>query len=1059
LSYTYEQLENHFAFPEKWKIIIADDEKDIHLITELIFKNYSFSGKKIQFLNAYSGEETKQLIIENPDTALILLDVVMETDDAGLETVRYIRKNLNNSLTQIVLRTGQPGQAPEQKVIIEYEINDYKSKSELTAEKLFTTVTSALRAYKLAYSYDRVNSDLHKEIIQRKLTEAALRESENRYRTMMNMANDAIFIADAETGMLVDANIKAIKLFGYTQKKIKKMHYSELYLTDQSEEHNRFFHDYKNYATGTMEAVIVNHKGRHIQVEVSAGIIHVAGRKLLQSIFRDIEDRKKAETALKESEAKWRSLVKNAPERITTMDCDGTILFINKPLNENPPEKLIGTSLYNHLPKGEKTTIKNIVSSVFKTGEPQKYESNRLDPDGREIWYDNSVAPISSDGNIVAVILLSMNITEQKQSERQRQEHLWYLENIEKIDHTIRQTNNLEMMTRNVIEIVFSIFNCDRAALVFPCDPNTETMSVIAEIARPEYPKIAPDEKAVNISVTDQSKDILETILNSEAPIIFDPLTGRKNESYFNNVKFKSAMTISIHPRLGKPWMLFLYQCSRERIWTQDEKSLFRDIGNRISDALSNMLFYQDLSDSEVRFRLLIETMNDGLAAQDENGTINYVNEKFCQMCQLPRNLLIGRSTVEFIDDNSKQIMTDYYKETIDKNNFNDNNPFEIAIPHKDGSKTYALVSPKSIMDTKENRIGDFAVFTDITARKQAEEVLNIYKHIVSSSSDQMCFVNNNYEFMAVNDTFLNAFNKSRKEITGLKLEDMFDENEFYLKIKKVFDYCMTAKEISFERWYDFPGTGQKYSAFTLYPYIGDDGSVTGVVLNLRDITEKIQFEKAMVDTGEEERRKIGIELHDGLSHNLLGIAIKARLLAENLNNTSKSFSSEAAEIEKYINQTIKETRSLARGLFPVNLEEGDIFALLEGIKVDLAKKHKISCIIGIDKTITISDIMIYTQLYYIIQEAVNNTVKHSNAKTVKIFLETEENYVNLSIIDDGIGILEKNKTRESMGINIMKYRARMIGGILNIRKGEKKGTEVNCRFKLQQSSPSKINI
>ncbi len=131
-----------------WKIIIADDEEEVHSITRIVLADYEFKERPLTFLSAYSGEEALHMIKENPDTAIILLDVVMETDDAGLEVARRIREEHNNEFVRIILRTGQPGKAPENKVITTYEINDYKEKTELTSEKLFTTITASLRNYR-----------------------------------------------------------------------------------------------------------------------------------------------------------------------------------------------------------------------------------------------------------------------------------------------------------------------------------------------------------------------------------------------------------------------------------------------------------------------------------------------------------------------------------------------------------------------------------------------------------------------------------------------------------------------------------------------------------------------------------------------------------------------------------------------------------------------------------------------------------------------------------------------------------------------------------------------
>jgi response regulator RpfG family c-di-GMP phosphodiesterase len=145
-----QSLFNEPEIPElpPWKILIVDDEEDIHTITKMALKRFELDQRKLVFLHAYSGKQGKEILQQEKNIALVFLDVVMETDDAGLELARWMRQELNNKFTRIVLRTGQPGQAPEEKVIVEYDINDYKEKTELDRKKLFTTVFAALRAYR-----------------------------------------------------------------------------------------------------------------------------------------------------------------------------------------------------------------------------------------------------------------------------------------------------------------------------------------------------------------------------------------------------------------------------------------------------------------------------------------------------------------------------------------------------------------------------------------------------------------------------------------------------------------------------------------------------------------------------------------------------------------------------------------------------------------------------------------------------------------------------------------------------------------------------------------------
>lgn len=131
-----------------WKVLVVDDEEGIHGITRMIFRGYEFEQRPIELISAMSGAEARKKLAEHPDIALILLDVVMETDNAGLQLVEHIRHQLENRHVRIILRTGHPGYAPEADVIVNYDINDYLSKAELSASRLLTAVVVALRAYR-----------------------------------------------------------------------------------------------------------------------------------------------------------------------------------------------------------------------------------------------------------------------------------------------------------------------------------------------------------------------------------------------------------------------------------------------------------------------------------------------------------------------------------------------------------------------------------------------------------------------------------------------------------------------------------------------------------------------------------------------------------------------------------------------------------------------------------------------------------------------------------------------------------------------------------------------
>ncbi|MBF0153467.1 MAG: DUF3369 domain-containing protein [Magnetococcales bacterium] len=147
-----------------WKIITVDDEASVNALTQFVLKGFVFENRGLEIIAGSSGQDARRLLAEHPDTAIVLLDVVMECETAGLDTVRYIRDELKNPFVRIILRTGQPGLAPEPDVIANYDINDYKDKVTLSKQGLVTSITASLRAYRDLRTLDATRKGLKKII-------------------------------------------------------------------------------------------------------------------------------------------------------------------------------------------------------------------------------------------------------------------------------------------------------------------------------------------------------------------------------------------------------------------------------------------------------------------------------------------------------------------------------------------------------------------------------------------------------------------------------------------------------------------------------------------------------------------------------------------------------------------------------------------------------------------------------------------------------------------------------------------------------------------------------
>ena len=167
-TYTFanEKEKTPESGPESWNVFIVDDDKDIHSITKMALKDLKFKSKPISFESAYSAKEAIELLKLQSDFAIVLLDIGMETPDAGLEVADFIRKQLNDNIVRIIIRTGQPGDVPEREIIDNYDINDYKSKTELTLEKLFTSIRTAIAQYDQINELAHINEELEERIEQ-----------------------------------------------------------------------------------------------------------------------------------------------------------------------------------------------------------------------------------------------------------------------------------------------------------------------------------------------------------------------------------------------------------------------------------------------------------------------------------------------------------------------------------------------------------------------------------------------------------------------------------------------------------------------------------------------------------------------------------------------------------------------------------------------------------------------------------------------------------------------------------------------------------------------------
>jgi len=208
-----------------WKILIIDDDPSVYKSIKLTLFQFSFLKGQAELLYADSSESGLNMLKNNPDIALILLDVVMEKADSGLKLVQVIREELKNDLSRIILITGNPGQAPAEEIIVNYDVNDYQPKSELNDQRLFTTVVAALRNYNHLTALEDANQHLEKRVEE---ATQQIRVAYQRLAHLLEIAENTIVAIDHQHRVFF-VNHKAEALFGVTSQSVFHQPITELF--------------------------------------------------------------------------------------------------------------------------------------------------------------------------------------------------------------------------------------------------------------------------------------------------------------------------------------------------------------------------------------------------------------------------------------------------------------------------------------------------------------------------------------------------------------------------------------------------------------------------------------------------------------------------------------------------------------------------------------------------------------------------------------------------------------------------------------------------------------
>ncbi|QJX00098.1 PAS domain S-box protein [Frigoriglobus tundricola] len=328
-----------------------------------------------------------------------------------------------------------------------------------------------------------------------------------------------------------------------------------------------------------------------------------------------------------------RAVVDGTTDAVFVKDRDGKYLMVNEAAARfvgRPVADVLGRSdadLFDPAGARARARVRPAGDGIGPNGDHGGRADRRRHP--ALIWPPARPAR-DAGGAVTGVVGIARDITDRKRAESERAAHLRYFESMDRVNRALYVSNDLERTMGAVLDVVLAEFGCDRALLVYPCDPAAPTWTAPIERTRPEYP--APGARGLEVPVTPEIVRTFTTVLGARGPVRFGPggdhpLPATAAERF----GVRSQLAMAVYPLMGAPWMFGLHQCTHARVWEPGEERLFREIGRRLADTLTSLIAFRDLRTSEERYRALVELSPDAIVVV-RGGRIAFANAAAARM-------------------------------------------------------------------------------------------------------------------------------------------------------------------------------------------------------------------------------------------------------------------------------------------------------------------------------------------------------------------------------------------------------------------------------------------
>jgi PAS domain S-box-containing protein len=882
------------------------------------------------------------------------------------------------------------------------------------------------------------------DITERKRAEVALRESEARKGAVMETALDAIVTIDRE-GKLIEFNSAAEKMFGCSrggalgQEMAEKIFPKRLREWFRTGLNSNFEAEIGPVLGSRTEIRAVRGDGAEFPVEFTITRVALEKAPIFTVFIRDLTSRKRAELQL----ATLAHAVESTAEMICITDMEDRFTFANPAFLEAygyTEEEIIGeTPAILFSPRNPPELLGEILRDTRAGGWNGEVIDLRKDGSDFPIFLGTSQIR-NSEGEVIGLIGVARDITERKRAEKRSTA-------LSTLSFRLSAATTPKEAAEIIMDTASNLMGWD-AGFVDLYSPGGDKTNLVLLMDTIDGNRVAVEPPN---SIVDPTQ-LMQLVTREGAKLVNSPdeLTLNTELVPFGDTARRSASKMYVPIRSGGQTLGVLsIQSYRRLAYSEEDLKLLQTLAERCGDALQRIEMTEALREAEANYRGIFENATEGIFQSTPDGRLLSANPALARM--------FGHETAADLILNGSDIGGQAYvrperraelKRLLERDGMVKG--FEAECYRKDRTKFWISVNGHVVRDAGGRILYHEGTAQDVTERKRAEIVLmeseERFRTLFESAPIGMALHDARGKYVQTNQAYQRMIGYTDGELRQLSVRKITHPDDV-LEGQRFFEEFREGKREQYQREkrYLHKDGHLVWAQASASALRNSKGELIYIISMVEDITERKQLEQEVIETSANERRRVGHELHDGLGQYLAGIAFKAKALEQSLVAESLPHGVEAKELAALVSNAISQTRSLARGLDPIEVETIGLQAALQNLAVETQKFFNISCRFQCAENMVEVDPQVSLALYRVVQEAIHNGITHGEATAIDIDLSMNGSNLCLRVQDDGTGFQPEERRKTGIGLRVMQYRARSIGGSLRVSSEAKRGTEVRC--------------